>query len=830
MPTRPTSVLPRGLMQAWKRPQQSFRVSPLLVELASTDNAAVPGKMNSSADGLKESEAEERLEHYGFNVVAPPEHHSRLRLLLRAVVNPLVILLTVLATVSYATNDLRSAIVMMAMVLLGVSLRFWQESKAETAAAKLKAMISVTATVVRDGVAREVPLTQLVPGDVVKLAAGDMIPADLRLLTCKDLFLTQASLTGESFPTEKFDAPEPADDRAPLDRKNICFLGTSVESGSALGLVAATGRDTYLGGMATAIVGQQVRTSFDKGISQFTWLMIGFMAVMTPLVFFINGFLKQDWWNAFLFAVSVAVGLTPEMLPMIVTVCLSKGAIAMSKKKVIVKRLNSIQNFGAMDVLCTDKTGTLTMDRVILERHCDVVSQDDDGVLLLAYLNSHFQTGLKNVLDRAVLAHEKTQGTAAVRDYQKVDEIPFDFSRRVMSVVVHTPDGKHRLVCKGAPEEIFKRCTTFELEGQAYPIEQLLIEDLREEYERLSSDGFRVLAIAFKDTPADKMVYSKEDECAMVLRGYIAFLDPPKETALPAIEALRKHGVSVKVLTGDNDLVSRKICSQVGIPTEGTTLVGNQVEPMSDAELAEAADQTTLFARLSPAHKQRIIKALQSKGHVVGFMGDGINDAPALRAADVGISVDSAVDIAKESADVILLEKSLLVLEEGILEGRNVFANILKYIRMGASSSFGNMFSVLGASIFLPYLPMAPIQLLTNNLLYDFSQVPIPTDDVDPEIVAKPLPWAMSNISRFILLISARRSSIFDYITFWVMIYVFGCWVKTAPADPAVRDHYVHLFQTGWFLESMLTQTLIIRRSSATNKIPVPCKAGRVGR
>ena len=829
MPVRPTAVLPRGLMQAWKRPQQSFRVSPLLVELASTENAAVLAKLNSSSGGLSEAEAEQRLEHYGYNVVAPPEQHSPLRLLLRACVNPLVILLTVLATVSYLTHDLRSAIVMMLMVILGVSLRFWQESKAETAAAKLKAMISVTATVVRDGVARELPLAQLAPGDVVKLAAGDMIPADLRLLTCKDLFLTQASLTGESFPVEKFDAVEPADDRAPLDRKNICFLGTSVESGSALGLVAATGRDTYLGGMASAIVSQPVQTSFDKGINRFTWLMIAFMAVMTPSVFLINALTKHDWNedffspgkevdgeyvkgnmdklnDAFFFSVAVAVGLTPEMLPMIVTVCLSKGAIAMSKKKVIVKRLHSIQNFGAMDVLCTDKTGTLTMDRVILERHCDVVREDDDGVLLLAYLNSHFQTGLKNVLDRAVLAHEKTRAIAAVHDYQKVDEIPFDFSRRVMSVVVHTPDGKHRLVCKGAPEEIFKRCTTFELEGQAYPIEQLLIEDLREEYERLSSDGFRVLAIAFKDTPSDKMVYSKEDECGMVLRGYIAFLDPPKETALPAIEALRKHGVAVKVLTGDNDLVSRKICSQVGIPTDGTTLVGNQVEPMSDAELAEAADHATLFARLSPAHKQRIIKALQSKGHVVGFMGDGINDAPALRAADVGISVDSAVDIAKESADVILLEKSLLVLEEGILEGRNVFANILKYIRMGASSNFGNMFSVLGASAFLPFEPMAAIQILTNNLLYDFSQVPIPTDDVDPEQVAKPLPWAMKDITRFILLIGPC-SSIFDYVTFFVMIRVFGGWNNE------------HLFQTGWFLESMLTQTLIIH-VIRTNKIP----------
>jgi Mg2+-importing ATPase len=638
----------------------------------------------------------------------------------------------------------------------------------------------------------------------VKLAAGDMIPADLRLLSCKDLFLTQSSLTGESFPVEKFDAPEPADARLPLERKNICFLGTSVESGTANGVVAATGTNTYLGGMASAIVGQQQETSFDRGVKQFTWLMIRFMLVMTPAVFIINVLTKLDWglaWmskenivvigDAFSFSLAVAVGLTPEMLPMIVTVCLSKGAIAMSRKKVIVKRLNSIQNFGAMDVLCTDKTGTLTMDRVILQRHCDVVRDEDDGVLLLAFLNSHFQTGLKNVLDRAVLQHESCR-LEQIAGYKKIDEIPFDFSRRLMSVVVETPEGKHRLVCKGAPEEIFKRSTTFELQGRLYPTEQLLIEDLREEYERLSSDGFRVLAIAYKDVDA-KAVYSKEDECQLVLRGYIAFLDPPKESASPAIKALQGHGVAIKVLTGDNDLVSRKICTEVGIATD-VCLLGSQVEKMSDAELADKAGETTLFARLSPAHKQRIIRALQSKGHVVGFMGDGINDAPALRAADVGISVDTAVDIAKESADVILLEKSLLVLEEGILEGRNVFANILKYIRMGASSSFGNMFSVLGASAFLPFEPMIAIQILMNNLLYDFSQVPIPTDDVDPEQVAKPHPWSMKDIGRFIVLIGPC-SSIFDYVTFFIMIYFFKCLQGGHP-----DEYHTRLFQTCWFI------------------------------
>ena len=556
-----------------------------------------------------------------------------------------------------------------------------------------------------------------------------------------------------------------------LELKNICFLGTSVESGTATGVIVETGFRTYLGGMARSIVEQEAPTSFDKGIAKFTWLMIQFMIVMVPLVFLINGLTKHTdnrWTEAFFFALAVAVGMTPEMLPMIVTVCLSRGAIAMSKHKVIVKRLNSIQNLGAMDVLCTDKTGTLTMDRVILERHCDVVRQEDDTVLALAYLNSHFQTGLRNVLDRAILLHEEVLDASLLPYYRKVDEIPFDFSRKIMSVVVDTPENKHRLICKGAPEAIFDRCTHFELEEKIYPVEKLLIDELREEYHELSEDGFRVLALAYKDLEG-KPAYSKEDECNLILKGYVAFLDPPKETAGPAIEALHQHGVKVKILTGDNELVSRKICEEVKLSSEEMVL-GHQVEEMNDEQLADAAEKATLFARLSPAHKQRIIHALRSRGHVVGFLGDGINDSPALRAADVGVSVDSATDIAREAADVILLEKSLLVLEEGVLEGRKVFANILKYIRMGASSNFGNMFSVLGASYFLPFVPMRPLQILTNNLLYDFSQVPIPADDVDPEQIAKPRPWQMGEIARYILLIGPC-SSIFDYTTYCMMLF-----------------------------------------------------------
>jgi Mg2+-importing ATPase len=774
------------------------------MEVSVSEPEQVYQKLGTSNQGLSEVEAARRLAEHGPNVVAQDKRHNRWRLFGRALINPLVILLSILATVSALTGDLRATVVMAVMVVLGVVLRFVQEARADTAAAKLKAMISVNATVVRDGQTREIPLAQLVPGDVVHLAAGDMIPADVRLISCKDLFIIQASLTGESFPVEKFAIQEASEGLGLLELQNICFLGTSVERGTGLGVVVMTGVKTYLGSMASALVVQEVQTSFDKGVSQFTWLMIRFILVMVPLVFVINGLTKHNWQEAFFFAMAVAVGMTPEMLPMIVTVCLSKGAMAMSKKKVIVKRLNAIQNFGAMDILCTDKTGTLTMDRVILEKHCDVTGEDDKGVLLLAYLNSFFQTGLKNVLDRAVLAHKEHEDSFNIPNYRKVDEVPFDFARKLMSVVVETPEGAHRLICKGAPEEVFKRCAQFELQDKFYPMDHHAIGDMEAEYEQLSKDGFRVLALAYKDLEK-KPAYSTIDENDLILRGYVAFLDPPKDSTAPAIRALHAHGVSVKILTGDNELVSEKICREVKLDVDHV-LLGTQIETMPDAELSEAVESTTLFVRLTPGHKQRIIRALQGRGHVVGFMGDGINDAPALHTADVGISVDSAVDIAKETADLILLEKSLMVLDQGVIEGRKIFANILKYIRMGASSSFGNMFSVVGASAFLPFVPMAPIQILTNNLLYDFSQVPIPADDVDPEQIAQPRPWSMREIYRFIVFIGPC-SSIFDYTTFFMMLYFFNCWDNAA------------LFQTGWFVESILTQTLIIH-VIRTNKFP----------
>jgi len=737
------------------KPTNGERPADLVRDAAANEVAEVLQRLNTTANGLTEEEAAERLEVFGPNQVAEEKHQGWLQRLYLAVRNPLVILLSVLAIITFATagstSDVAGGVLMVLMVVLGISLRFIQETKADNAAAKLKAMIKVTATVLRDGQPKEIPLRDLVPGDVVKLSAGDMIPGDVRLITAKDLFIIQATLTGESMPVEKSDGRDTRTNVSAIEHNNFCFLGTSVESGAATGVIVVTGAQTYFGKLAGSLAGQQVETAFDKGIKKFTWLMLRFMAVMVPLVFVINGVLKHNWGEAFFFSLAVAVGLTPEMLPMIVSVCLSKGALAMSKKKVIVKRLHSIQNFGAMDVLCTDKTGTLTIDHVILELHVDVFKKESSEVLRDAYLISHFQTGLKNVLDRAVLKYTELHHELSVDKYTKADEIPFDFSRRMMSVVVEGPDGQRQLLTKGAPEAVFAKCTHFENEGEILPMEPILVGNLIEQVNDLSSDGFRVLAIANKKVGA-QTTFSKADEVGLVLTGYLAFLDPPKDTAKKAIAVLRQQGITIKVLTGDNDLVSRKVCTEVGINAE-KIILGNDVEKMSDEQLAEAVEKTDVFARLSPAHKKRVVVALQRNKHVVGFMGDGINDAPALRAADVGISVDNAVDIAKESADVILLEKDLMVLEEGVIEGRKVFVNILKYIRMGASSNFGNMFSVLGASAWLPFLPMLPIQLLTNNLLYDFSQVPIPTDNVAPSQIAKPRPWAMGEIARFIMFI-----------------------------------------------------------------------------
>ena len=779
-----------------------------LLKMAKTNVDMALKELGTKLDGLSEAESNARLKKVGPNEIAREKHQSATMRLLSNIKNPLVLLLMALGVLSYLTGDKRATVVIFVMVILGVVLRFYQEMRADNAAEKLQAMVSNTATRVRGGEDAEVPLRTLVPGDIIRLAAGDMVPADVRVLSAKDLFLNQAALTGEALPVERKADPAPVDIENTLDLPNLCFLGSNVESGSGTAVVIHTGERTYFGSLAASIVGQRQLTSFDKGINKFTWLMIGFIAVMVPAVFLINGLVKHDWLEAFLFAMAVAVGLTPEMLPMIVTVNLSKGALAMAAKKVIVKRLNSIQNFGAMDVLCTDKTGTLTQGKIVLEKHLDVYGEPSEKVLHFGYLNSFHHTGLKNLLDKAILDHEELkEHLQADVKYRKIDEIPFDFVRRRMSVVVEDETGLNTLICKGAVEEVMSLCTRVEVKGELIEVLPEFDAKRRELADSLNGQGFRVVALAYKQMPgsSDEPVYAVKDESDLILLGFLAFLDPPKESTAEALKKLHALSVDVKVLTGDNEIITAYICKEVGMPVEHL-LLGSQIEKMSDAELAEAACATSVFARLVPAHKERIIRALQSKGHVLGFMGDGINDAPALKAADVGISVDSAVDIAKESSDIILLENSLLVLEQGVLEGRRVFGNIVKYIKMAASSNFGNMFSVVGASAFLPFLPMLPIQVLVNNLLYDFSQTTIPTDQVDDEWLTKPRQWTIDKILRFILIIGPI-SSIFDYLTFFMMLYVFNCW------------HNPILFHTGWFVESLFTQTLIIH-IIRTNKIP----------
>lgn len=755
-------------------------------------------KLKTSPRGLTEEEAKNRLEEYGFNEPAKKKKRTILLQIFSKFLNPLVVVLLIIAGFSLFFGETINAILVILMAVTSVFLSFIQEYRAGREADRLSEMVRATATVYRNGRLKEVRMREIVPGDIVDLFAGDMIPADLRIISCKDLFINQATLTGESFPVEKTAEQIKPKNNSAVELTNIAFMGSSVVSGTALGLVIRTGLATQFGELSRKLATRVVESSFDKGIRQFTWLMIRFMLVFVVVIFAINALFKGNVLEAFLFSLAVSVGLTPEMLPMLVTINLSKGAIAMSKKQVIVKRLNTIQSFGAMDVLCTDKTGTLTLDRIILEKHCDVVRRDDEDVLRFAYINSFYQTGLKNILDRAILKHEKL----LVKQYKKADEIPFDFSRRIMSVVIDT-GSKHRIIAKGSPEEIFKRCTKYELDGEILDMEQIVLIDLRTEYDSLSREGFRVLAIAYKDFENIKEKYIKDDEQELILKGYIAFLDPPKPTARKTIEVLKNLGVEVKVLTGDNELVTKKICSEVNLDSRGL-VTGDQVEKSSDKELQELVKTTTVFARLSPLQKERIIQALRGNKHTVGFLGDGINDALALKAADVGISVNNAVDIAKESADIILLKKSLVVLEDGVLEGRRTFGNIVKYIKMGSSSNFGNMFSMTGASLFLPFLPMLPIQILLNNFLYDLSQFAIPSDEVDQGYLLKSRPWNVGYIKKFMIFIGPI-SSIFDFVTFGVLLFIFHA------SEP--------LFRTGWFLESLCTQTLVIHMIR-TGKIP----------
>lgn len=773
-------------------------------------------QLGASALGLSDAQADALREQHGPNEVEHERPVTWWRHLWLSYNNPFNLLLTLLAAVSYFTDDTHAAIVIGCMVLLATVIRFIQERRSGKAALALRKQVGNTASVRRraeptDDAAVaaadpprgtiEIPIEQLVPGDIVTLSAGDMIPADCRIMTATDLFVAQSAMTGESLPVEKFPVAG-SESASALEMANLVFMGTNVISGAASAVVLATGNDTYVGTLATRVTrtdGEATANAFQVGVNKVSWLLIRFALVMVPLVLLINGFTKGDWPDAFLFALAVAVGLTPEMLPMIVTSTLARGAVMLSRKQVIVKRLDAIQSFGAMDVLCTDKTGTLTQDKIALARHTDVAGNESDEVLGFAYLNSYYQTGLRNLLDRAVLDHVelKTEMDIA-RNYRKIDEIPFDFERRRMSVVVSEREEHHELICKGAVEEVLAICTRVRYENKVHPVDASVRERLQGVTGQLNQEGLRVVAVAMKEIPPDQLVYSRADESDLTLVGYIAFLDPPKESAAPGLAALAAHGVTTKVLTGDNELVTAAVCRQVGLAFD-TLVLGTQIDAMDDKALAEAVEQHTIFAKLSPLNKERIVHSLRENGHVVGFMGDGINDAPALRAADIGISVNNAVDIAREAADIILLDRSLMVLEAGVIEGRKSFSNMLKYIRMAASSNFGNVFSVLVASVLLPFLPMLPLQLLVQNLLYDSSQIAIPFDHVDEELVSRPLKWNPDGIGRFMLFFGPL-SSVFDLVTFAVMWFVF----KANSVDDQA------LFQSGWFVVGLLTQTLIV--------------------
>ena len=832
-------------MSAVKKPPQhkknrtdaDTRLSMRAAREAHNGLSATLANVRATQDGLTELDAAARLQRQGHNEVAHDKPPHAIVQFLQALNNPFIYVLLTLGAISFVTDywlplqageevDLTKVIIIMTMVLLSSLLRFWQEHRSAKSAEALKAMVRTTATVLRreqvgaQPTLREVPMRELVAGDIVQLSAGDMIPADIRLIESRDLFISQAVLTGEALPVEKYDtlgdvtqksaSPLAVDRGNLLDLPNICFMGTNVVSGRAKAVVVATGPRTYFGSLAKAIVGSRAQTAFDRGVNSVSWLLIRFMLVMVPIVFFLNGFSKGDWGDAFLFALAVAVGLTPEMLPMIVSANLAKGATAMAKRKVVVKRLNAIQNFGSMDVLCTDKTGTLTQDKIILEHHVNTFGQRDDAVLSLAWLNSYHQSGMKNLMDQAVVQFSAQNPKFQVPfAYSKIDELPFDFVRRRLSIVVKDAADDHLLVCKGAVEEMLSISTHVLEAGAAVPLDQRRRQELLAIANDYNEDGFRVLVVATRNIPnaVARRQYTTADERNLVIQGFLTFLDPPKETAGPAIAALQQIGVAVKVLTGDNAVVTSKICRQVGLDP-GQPLLGVDIETMDDATLLRRVEERTVFAKLTPLQKSRVLKALQANGHTVGFLGDGINDAPALRDADVGISVDSGTDIAKESADIILLEKSLMVLEEGVLKGRETFGNIMKYLNMTASSNFGNVFSVLVASAFIPFMPMLAIHLLLQNLMYDISQLALPWDKMDKEYLAKPRKWDAKNIGRFMLWIGPT-SSIFDITTFALMWYVFA----------ANSVEMQTLFQSGWFIEGLLSQTLVVHMLR-TRKIP----------
>ena len=812
----------KGKIGFSKKGNNDFDATALnkLRDVSHTDSNFFLETLNSNANGLSESEVHEKRNQFGLNEIEHEKAPAWYKQLFHSFLTPFNAVLITIAIVSFVIDvllivpgerDYKTVIVVSTMVMLSSLIRFWQEYSSNQAAEKLKSMVKTNATVLRKETGKkEIDIKEIVPGDIILLSAGDMIPADCRIMQSNDLFVSQSMLTGEALPVEKRGHKiDDVEKKSPLELENLCFMGTNVVSGTATAIAVTTRNETYFGSIGKALTGKRTLTSFDKGVNRVSWLLIRFMLVMVPLIFLINGITKGNWLEALLFGFSVAVGLTPEMLPMIVTANLVKGAVKMSKRKVIVKRLNAIQNIGAMDILCTDKTGTLTLDKIVLTRHLNVFGDDDDEVMKWAYLNSFHQTGLKNLLDVAVLDHtELHQYVKVEEDFKKIDEIPFDFDRRRMSVILEMKNGKHLLICKGAVEEMLDICTHAFDPGEdkqlhiendkIVPMNDAMRKIVADTSKKLNEEGLRVLLVAIKEYEERPLTYSIKDENNLVLTGFIGFLDPAKPSAKLAIQGLQKLGVNIKVLTGDNEIITKKISHDVGIPINHVVL-GNELERMSDEEIVSQIDDISIMAKLSPIQKSRIVKLLQAKGYTVGFMGDGINDAAALRDADVGISVDTAVDIAKESADIILLEKDLMVLLKGVVNGRRTFGNIIKYIKMTASSNFGNMFSVLGASAFLPFLPMLPIQILVQNLLYDISQISIPWDSMDVEFIEKPQKLDARGINRFMIFIGPI-SSIFDYAIFGLMFFFFK----------ANSPEHQSLFQSGWFIEGLLSQTLIV--------------------
>ena len=758
-----------------------------------------------SGSGLTAKQAEQLQEEYGKNIITTGQSNTTLHRLVNAVVNPFNIVLLIIAVITLFTDVIYSqhpdyvmVCIILFLVIVSSLVAFIQGERSNSAAEKLSKMISNKADVLRDGVQTEIPIEDVVPGDMVRLSAGDMIPADIRFVFTKDAFVAQGSLTGESNPVEKYADIRSDREDALTDLQNIGFMGTNMVSGSATGIVLATNNETYFGSMAKSLSGDRAKNSFERGVDSVSSLLIRLMLVMVPVVLLINGFTKGDWGDALLFSITIAVGLTPEMLPVIMTSTLAKGAVLMSKHQVIVKTLGAIQTFGEMDVLCTDKTGTLTEDRIILEKYMNVVGDDDNRTLRHAFLNSYFQTGLKNLLDLAIINRAHENGIEAIlNSYTRLDEIPFDFSRRRMSVLLEDQNGKQQLVTKGAVEEMLAICTYAEWNGKILKLDETLLQKVRAVYEQHNRDGLRMIAVAQKNDVAGGEL-SVDDERDLVLIGFVGFLDPPKESAKAAVTALDSHGVRTVVLTGDSEGVAVKVCSKVGVETS-CYLTGKEVEAMDDAALSESVERCSIFAKLSPSQKERVVKALQTNGHTVGYMGDGINDAPPLHQADVGISVDTAVDIAKETADIILLKKDLMVLEKGVVAGRRTFGNIVKYIKMAASGNFGNMISVIVASLFLPFLPMLPVQILTQNLLCDFSQMGIPFDNVDPEYLQKPRKWETRSIKSFMAFMGPL-SSVFDILCFAVM------WWIIKANTPAMAP----LFQCGWFVFGTVSQVLVI--------------------